>query len=62
LLSVDTFVVRVSRVEPDELGQLRGVVSRVADGQSVAFQTADELFAFLVDPSGGQGIDEEPTP
>jgi hypothetical protein len=59
---VDTFVVRVSRVGSDEPGQLRGVVSRVANGHSVTFQTAEELLAFLVDPAGGQWIDEEATP
>jgi hypothetical protein len=60
---VDTFVVRVASVDDDVeslsgRGLLRGVVSRVASGQTVTFQSADELVAFLVDPRGGR-IDEE---
>lgn len=58
---MDTFVVRVARVDSGEHDQLRGVVSRVADGESVTFQTAGELLAFLVGPLGGQRIDEEAT-
>jgi hypothetical protein len=58
---VDTFVVRVFPAGETGLEHLRGVVSRVASGQSVTFQSADELVAFLVDPHGGPGIDEEPT-
>jgi len=57
---VDTFVVRLFPVGGVEAPVLRGVVSRVASGNSVSFHSVDELVAFLVDPLGGQGIDEEP--
>ena len=59
---MDTFVVRVSRAGSVEPGELRGVVSRVVNGHSVTFQTAEELLAFLVDPAGGPRIDEEAVP
>lgn len=60
-MPVDTFVVRVFPAGEDEPERLRGVVSQVASGESMIFRSAEELFAFLVDPLGGQGIDEELT-
>ena len=60
LVCVDTFVVRVFPVEQTEPPGLRGIVSRVASGDSRTFHTVDELVAFLADPLGGQGIGESP--
>ncbi|MGH8823656.1 MAG: hypothetical protein ACRDVN_04170 [Jiangellaceae bacterium] len=57
---MDTFVVRLFPVGGAEEPELRGVVSQVASGQSVSFHSVDDLVAFLVDPLGGKGIDEEP--
>lgn len=56
---VDTFVVRIYPAGEDEPQGLRGVVSQVASGETMSFTSADELFAFLVDPLGGRGIAEE---
>jgi hypothetical protein len=55
---MDTFVVRVFRNE--DSATIQGVVSRVATGDSVTFQSVGELVAFLADPGGGPGIGEEP--
>jgi hypothetical protein len=60
-LVVDTFVVRIYPTGEDEPERLRGVVSQVASGETMVFRSADELFAFLVDPLGGRGIAEELT-
>jgi hypothetical protein len=60
LVHVDTFIVRVFPVEVTEPPGLRGIVSRVASGDSRTFHTVDELVAFLADPRGGQGIGESP--
>ena len=49
---------RVFRSE--DSATIQGVVSRVATGDSVTFQSVGELVAFLADPRGGPGIGEEP--
>lgn len=59
---MDTYVVRVYPNDETEHERLRGVVSRVASGESSVFRSAEELVAFLADPRGGQGIGEEATP
>ena len=53
-------MVRLFPVGGVEGPELRGVVSRVASGNSALFHSVEELAAFLADPLRGEGIDEEP--